>query len=121
MLLRNIRDYKGIYLSCGVTDLRKSVDGLANIVRNDFKMDPFGNYLFLFCNRARNRLKGLMWDKNGFCLYYKRLDGEGAKFRWPNNSDEAVRDIKVPQLQLLMDGFSVDPPQGFGDVTARDF
>jgi transposase len=120
MLLKDINEYNGIYLACGNTDLRKSVDGLANIVRHDFEMDLFGNYLFLFCNRARNRLKGLMWDRNGFCLYYKRLDGEGAKFRWPNET-EAIRDIKVVQLKLLLDGFTVDPPKGFGDVTARDF
>jgi len=120
MLLRDIHEYSGIFLACGVTDLRKSVDGLANIVRHDFQMDPFGNYLFLFCNRARNRLKGLMWEKNGFCLFYKRLDGEGARFRWPNDS-EGARDIKISQLRLLLDGFSVDPPKGFGEVSARDF
>jgi len=120
MLLRDIHEYSGIYLACGPTDLRKSVDGLANIVRHNFQMDPFGNYIFLFCNRARNRLKGLTWDKNGFCLYYKRLDGEGARFRWLNEP-ESVRDIKVEQLRLLLDGFSVDPPKGFGEVSARDF
>jgi len=135
MLLKNIHSYNEIYIACGATDLRKAVDGLANIVRQDFQMDPFGNYLFLFCNRARNRLKGLTWDKNGFCLYYKRLDGDGAKFNWPNDT-EAVRDIKIPQLRLLLDGFSVDPgcmaeqrfarnatrpPKGFGTVSARDF
>jgi len=96
------------------------VDGLANIIKNDFEMDPFGNYLYLFCNRARNRLKCLSWDRNGFCIYYKRLDGDGAKFQWPNNS-ENVRDIKVSQLEKLMDGLPVDPPQGFGEVSSRDF
>jgi len=120
MLLKDIQGYSGIFLACGATDLRKSVDGLANIVRHDFQMDPFENYLFLFCNRARNRLKGLTWDKNGFCMYYKRLDGMGARFRWLNEPAGA-RDIKVEQLKLLLDGFSVDPPKGFGEVSARDF
>jgi len=120
MLLKNISDYSGIYIACGVTDLRKAVDGLAGIVKNDFAMDPFGNYLFLFCNRARNRMKGLCWDRNGFWLCYKRLDGEGAKFRWPNEP-EAVRNITLPQLTLLLDGLSVDPPRGFGDIKNRDF
>jgi len=83
-------------------------------------MDPFGNCLYLFCNRARNRLKGISWDKNGFCLCYKRLDGAGAKFKWPNNP-ETVRDIKIAQLRLLLDGLSVDPPRGFGEIAARDF
>ena len=120
MLLKKITDYDGIYMACGVTDLRKAVDGLANIVKRDFEMDPFGNYLFLFCNRARNRMKCLAWDKNGFWLCYKRLDGAGAKFRWPASA-EAVRGIKTAQLRLLLDGLSVDPPKGFGEVSARDF
>ena len=120
MLLKNIADYSGIYLACGVTDLRKSVDGLANIVKQDFQMDPFGNYLYLFCNRARNRLKGLTWDRNGFCLCYKRLDGAGAKFQWPS-SPGAVRGVEIAQLRFLMDGLSVDPPKGFGEIPARDF
>ena len=120
MLLKDIRSYSGIFLAIGTTDLRKSVDGLANMVRNDFKMDPFGNYLFLFCNKARNRMKGLMWDKTGFCIYYKRLDGMGARFVWPNNID-AVRNINVKQLEMLLNGLSVDPPRGFGNIAARDF
>jgi len=120
MLLKKITDYKGIFLACGITDLRKSVDGLANIVRHDFEMDPFEDCIFLFCNRSRNRLKALHWDKNGFCLLYKRLDGTGAKFQWPE-SRESLRDIGIPQLKLLLDGLSVDPPKGFGEVTARDF
>jgi len=120
MLLKNITEYSGIYLACGVTDLRKSVDGLANIVRQDFEMDPFGNYLFLFCNRSRSRMKGICWDRNGFCLYYKRLDGQGAKFVWPDKAD-AVRGVSVAQLKLLLGGLSVDPPRGFSEVRARDF
>jgi len=120
MLLRDINSYTAIYIACGKTDLRKSVDGLANIVKQDFQLDPFGNYIFLFCNKSRNRLKGLFWDRNGFVIYYKRLDGVGAKFQWPKNP-EAVRDITKTQLIKLMDGLSIDPPRGFGDISARDF
>ena len=120
MLLKDIREYSGIYLACGGTDLRKSVDGLSQIVKQDFQMDPFGNFLFLFCNKRRNRMKGLCWDRNGFCICYKRLDGMGAKFVWPV-SPESVRDISVAQLRLLMKGLSVDPPRGFGEISARDF
>ena len=120
MLLKDISAYGGIYLACGSTDLRKSVDGLANIVRQDWEMNPFENYLFLFCNRGRNRLKGLCWDKNGFWLCYKRLDGEGARFKWPNTA-ESARGITVPQLKGLLDGFSIDPPKGFSEISAADF
>ena len=120
MLLKDIREYKGIYLACGSTDLRAGVERLAHTVKQTFGMDPFGNCLYLFCNKSRNRLKCLSWDRNGFCILYKRLDGMGAKFMWPNNP-EAVRDISVAQLEKLLNGFSVDTPRGFGDITARDF
>jgi len=120
MLLKDIHEYSGIYVACNATDLRKAVDGLANLVRQEFHMDPFDNYLFLFCNRRRNRLKCLCWDKNGFWLGYKRLDGMGAKFVWPSDP-EGVRDITVAQLELLLSGMSVDPPRGFGMIAARDF
>jgi transposase len=120
MLLKNINEYSGIYLAVGSTDLRRSVDGLTHMVKQDFQMDPFGNYLFLFCNKNRNRLKALTWDKTGFCILYKRLDGMGAKFAWPKEQD-ALRSINVTQLKLLLSGFSVDPPRGFDEVAARDF
>ena len=120
MLLKDIREYSGIFLATGATDLRKAVDGLAYIVKQEFQMDPFGNYLFLFCNKKRNRLKCLCWEKNGFWLGYKRLDGMGARFVWPDDPD-SVRDISIPQLEKLLGGLSVDPPRGFGEVTARDF
>ena len=119
-MLKDITEYDVIYLACGATDLRRSVDGLSLIVKQKFKMDPFGNYLFLFCNRSRNRLKALSWDKNGFVLYYKRLDGAGARFKWPKTPSE-VRNITVNQLRLLMNGLSIDPPKGFGEIAARDF
>ena len=120
MLMKDIREYSGIFIACGATDLRRGVDGLAHMVKQDFNLDPFGNYVFLFCNRGRNRLKGITWDKNGFCMYYKRLDGMGAKFAWPCNP-EAVRNVSVAQLELLLSGMSVDPPRGFGEVMARDY
>jgi transposase len=120
MLLKNITEYSGIYLATGSVDLRRSVDGLAHIVKQDFQMDPLGNYLFLFCNKRRNRLKGLCWDKNGFCLYYKRLDGMGARFVWPDKPDKA-RNISASQLRLLLDGLSLDPPQGFAEIKGADF
>ena len=120
MLLKDIQEYSGVYLACGATDLRAGVERLAHTVKQGFGMDPFGNYLYLFCNKARNRLKGICWDQNGFWLVYKRLDGAGAKFVWPNDP-EAVRNISVAQLEKLLNGLSVDPPRGFGEITARDF
>ena len=120
MLLKSIREYSGIYLACVAVDFRKSIDGLAHMVKQELQMDPFGDYLFLFCNKKRNRLKCLCWDRNGFWLGYKRLDGVGAKFAWPHNP-EAARNVSAYQLEMLLSGLSVDPPRGFDEVTARDF
>ena len=63
-----------VYIACGYTDLRRGIDGLANLVKTQFQMDPFQRALFLFCGRRRDRLKGLYWEGDGFLLLYKRLE-----------------------------------------------
>ena len=100
--------------------MRKSIDGLTALVQQNFQLNPFQNSLFLFCGRRHDRLKALSWDSNGFALYYKRLDGSGARFKWPKDPTD-VRNIAVKQLRLLMEGMYLDPPKGFGEVSAKDF
>ncbi|GMA58177.1 hypothetical protein GCM10025858_26800 [Alicyclobacillus sacchari] len=63
-----------MYLACGSTDMRKSIDGLAALVQESFHLDPFSPALFAFCNRERDKLKLLYWEHNGFWLYYRRLE-----------------------------------------------
>ncbi|PEI84660.1 IS66 family insertion sequence element accessory protein TnpB [Bacillus toyonensis] len=60
-----------VYLAQGATDLRKSIDGLAAIVNEEFELDPFSPCLFVFCNRSRDKLKILVWEHNGFWLHYR--------------------------------------------------
>jgi len=119
-MLISAESFNTIYVACGATDLRKNVDGLTILIKQSFNLDPFDNSLFLFCNGGRNRLKGVIWDKNGFIMLYKRLDGRGARFNWPA-SGEQVRGITGRQLTQLLDGFSIDPPKGFSEVMARNF
>ena len=119
-MLKRAEDYDSIYVATGYTDLRHNINGLTVIIKQSFKLDPFSNSLFLFCNKKRNRLKAVVWDKNGFVMLYKRLDGKGAKFRWPK-TPEQVRGITSHQLNRLLEGFSIDTPRGFGEVTARIF
>lgn len=67
-----------IYLACGYKVMRKQIDGLAQLVEQNFKLNPFDNAFFLFCGRRCDRIKALFWDGDGFVLLYKRLDGKGA-------------------------------------------
>jgi len=120
MILKGIREYSKIYIAVEPVDFRKAVDGLAHVVQQDLKLDPFGNYLFLFCNKQRKKLKCLTWDKNGFWMGYKRLDGVGAKFIWPRTAT-AARSITEEQLRRLLSGMMIEPPSGFGEIYARDF
>jgi transposase len=75
---------KPIYLCCGKTDMRKSINGLATLVKSSFEMDPFAEAMYVFCNKERNRLKILEWDSDGFWLYFKRL--ERGRLKWPDKS-----------------------------------
>ena len=92
---------KRIYLACGVTDMRKAIDGLAALVEGNFRLDPFGGAFFVFCNRNRDRLKILEWDGDGFWLYLKRL--EKGHFRWPPGGT-ATMELTPEELTYLLGG-----------------
>lgn len=94
-----------IYIACGKTDMRKSIDGLAAIVTNNFNLNPFDNVLFLFCGGKRDRMKALLWEGDGFLLLYKRL--ENGAFQWPKTTED-VREITVQQYRWLTEGLTID-------------
>ena len=85
-MLGDITVAENIYIACGHTDMRKAIDGLAAVVKEQFHLDPFSNTLFLFCGRKRNRMKVLLWEGDGFVLLYKRL--EYGSFKWPRDESE---------------------------------
>ena len=107
-----------VYLARGSTDMRKSIDGLAVLVQEVFELDPFSPNLFVFCNRKRDKMKILYWDKNGFWLYYRRL--EKGQFQWPSDNHE-LTPLKITRRQLnwLLDGLSLEQKQAHPEVMAR--
>lgn len=107
-----------VYLALGPTDLRNNIDGLSLIVERKFKIDPFSKSLFVFCNRKRDKLKILFWDKNGFWLYYRRL--EKGVFKWPSKTDvNKTLAVSEQQLSWILDGLSLVEPAAHPEVTAR--
>lgn len=96
---------KQVYLACGSTDLRKSIDSLAAMVQEGFNLDPFSPSLFVFCNWQRDKLKILYWDHNGFWLYYRRL--ERGTFQWPEASSAIPMEVSRRELRWLLDGLSL--------------
>jgi len=97
------------YLAIGNTDMRKSINGLSILVEDALDLDPFSGHLFVFCNRRKNIIKILYWDRNGFCLWHKRL--EKQKFKWPVSQDE-VLSIGQRELNWLLDGLELHQVDG---------
>ncbi len=94
-----------VYIAIGNTDMRKSINGLSQLVAEHFELDPFSGHLFAFCNRRRDIIKILFWDKNGFCIWHKRLEKD--RFRWPESEFE-VLDIDAMQMSWLLAGLEID-------------
>jgi transposase len=91
-----------IYVATGATDLRRSIDGLAALVRERFDLDPLAGHLFLFRNRRGDRVKVLAWDQSGFWVFYKRL--ERGTFAWPAETDATAVTLRSSDLLLLLSG-----------------
>lgn len=94
-----------VYLHREPVDFRKQINGLAAIVESELGLDPFAEAVFAFTNRARDRAKVLYWDRNGFCLWQKRL--EKQRLVWPSGLDDDVISVSGEQLNWLLDGYDI--------------
>ena len=92
-----------VYLALGHTDMRKAINGLS-IVVEQLELDPFSGHLFVFSNRRRKILKILYWERNGFCLWQKRL--EKQRFKWPKTEAEVI-EVGQRELRWLLDGLKI--------------
>jgi len=118
-MLNDGTGFKKVYIATGFTDLRRGIDGLSRIIRFQFNLDPYDkNTLFLFCGKRTDRIKGLIWEGDGFLLLYKRI--ESGTFRWPRSAEEALA-ITPEQYQMLMQGLEIVAKHPIGEIRNPSF
>ena len=108
-MLADISRVTDIYIVCGRTDMRKSIDGLCAIIEDQMHENVAGNTLYLFCGRRRDRIKALLKERDGFVLIYKRLTAEGI-YQWPRDKSE-VRNLTWREFDWLMSGLDIEQPK----------
>lgn len=113
-----LRELSGVrvYIACGYTDLRMGIDGLAGTVQQRFHLDPMSKALFLFCGRRKDRVKGLLWEGDGYLLVYKRF--EGGRLEWPRSAEE-MRQLNGQEYRWLMEGLSIVQPKAMQEVQGQ--
>ncbi|KGJ86454.1 IS66 family insertion sequence element accessory protein TnpB [Thalassotalea sp. ND16A] len=94
-----------VFLHRDFVDFRKAINGLVGIVEDELNRDAYTGALFVFCNKAKDKLKILYWDKTGFALWQKRL--EKHKFKWPSKVNENEFALSPEQLSWLLSGKDV--------------
>lgn len=90
-----------IYVRPGYIDMRKQINSLSVYVEEDLKSNPLSGDLYIFCGKSRRLLKILYWDRNGFCMWQKRLEQD--RFPWPLDKED-VKEITEEDLSMLLDG-----------------
>lgn len=108
-MLADISNVDAIYIVCGRTDMRKSIDGLCAIIQEQFSMNLERNAIYFFCGRKCDRIKALLVEPDGIVLIYKRLTAEG-RYRWPRNKNE-VRNLTWREFDWLMSGLDIEQPK----------
>jgi transposase len=93
-----------IFLATEPADMRKGFDGLSQLVRDRIAQDPLSGHLFVFRNKRRDRIKILYWDKDGFALWYKRL--EKGTFRFPEAKDGRV-EVTPAEMAAVLEGIDL--------------
>ena len=94
-----------VHLCRDVVDFRKQIRGLSVLVEEELELDPFSSHLFAFCNRRRDHVKLLLWERNGFVLWQKKLEAD--RFPWPRDHRTEVIELKGREPNWLLDGMDV--------------
>lgn len=93
-----------VHLCCEAVDFRKQMRGLSVLVQEELELDPFSAHLFAFCNRRRDHVRLLYWERNGFAMWQKKLEKD--RFPWPRRLDGTV-ELTGRELNWLLDGLDV--------------
>lgn len=118
MLNRLTRDAKHIYLALGSTDFRKQINSLVLLVQLQFGIDPFmETSVFIFCNKKRDSIKVLRYDKNGFVLAHKKFL-EKMKFQWPKDSG-MIKEITCKQVEWFLEGLEIEQKKAHHEVRIK--
>ena len=107
--LRPALDTPTIYLYRDPVDFRKQALGLAALVEHELGHNPFNGALYVFRNRNASKIKCLLWEDNGFVLYYKALAEE--RFRWPRTSEDIIT-LTGQEINWLLDGYDLSLMRG---------
>lgn len=102
-----------VFVATKGTDMRKSIDALSVLVHGELLKDPFSGHLFVFRNKRGDKVKILYWDRNGYCLWYKRL--ERGIFRFPKVQEKVFK-LRPNELNLLLEGVDLTDRNRLGAV-----
>ena len=105
------------YVACGYTDLRRGIDGLAEIVMRQYGTELDEESLFLFCGRRTDRIKALYFSGDGYVLLYKRLNN--GRFQWPRSAAE-LRRLDAQAFRWLMEGLEISPKKAIRKCRQKD-
>lgn len=109
-----IRQGVQIYVSTSLIDMRKSIDSLSFLVKQEFNNDPQSGHYFVFFNRSRDKVKIIYWDRNGYVLHYKRM--EKHRFVVPNLAGLSQLVITEVQLNGLLAGLNFEIMGDFNEI-----
>ncbi len=104
-----------VHLCRDVVDFRKQIRGLSVLVEEELALDPFSAHLFAFCNRRRDYIKLLLWERNGFVLWQKKLETD--RFPWPHDHGSEVIELQGRELNWLLDGMDLFALKPHGQLT----
>lgn len=118
-MLNDATCFKNVYIVTGYTDLRYGINSLVALIEAKLGVKPFvPDTLYLFCGRRTDRIKGLVWESDGYLLLYKRL--EQGHFQW-SRSESEVKSLTLQQFRWLMEGLTISPKNSVKSVLPPEF